>query len=74
MIIPTVSTKKIIVSLRLNICSVSIKLAGNGTAWRCGELGASSASIDSRWQRLNRKLGSPHRHASARLAAKFGLI
>jgi DNA-binding CsgD family transcriptional regulator len=51
-----------------------LQLHGASTKEACGELGASSASIDSRWQRLNRKLGSPHRHASARLAAKFGLI
>ena len=51
-----------------------LELLGAGTKQACGELGASSASIDSRWQRLNRKLGSPHRHASARLAAKIGVI
>ncbi|MBE2245479.1 MAG: autoinducer binding domain-containing protein [Burkholderiaceae bacterium] len=51
-----------------------LELHGAGTKQACGELGASSASIDSRWQRLNRKLSSPHRHASARLAAKIGVI
>jgi DNA-binding CsgD family transcriptional regulator len=51
-----------------------LELHGAGTKQACGELGTSSASIDSRWQRLNRKLGSPHRHASARLAAKIGVI
>ena len=51
-----------------------LELHGAGTKQACGELGASSASIDSRWQRLNRKLSSPHRHASARLAAKLGVI
>ena len=51
-----------------------LELRGAGTKQAAGELGTSPASIDSRWQRLNRKLGSPHRRATARLAAKYGLI
>jgi DNA-binding CsgD family transcriptional regulator len=51
-----------------------LELKGAGTKQAAGELGTSSASIDSRWQRLNRKLGSPHRQSAARLAAKYGLI
>jgi DNA-binding CsgD family transcriptional regulator len=51
-----------------------LELEGAGTKQAAGQLGASTASIDSRWQRLNRKLGSPHRQATARLAARYGLI
>ena len=51
-----------------------LEIRGAGTKQAAGELGTSPASIDSRWQRLNRKLGSPHRQSAARLAAKYGLI
>jgi DNA-binding CsgD family transcriptional regulator len=37
-------------------------------------LGISPASVDSRWQRLNVKLGVPHRTEAARLAAEYGLV
>lgn len=53
---------------------LSLERAGLGSKQVAVELGATSASIDSRWQRLNRKLGTPNRHASARLAAEYGLI
>lgn len=51
-----------------------LEFRGCGTKQAAGELGASRAAIDSRWQRLNRKLGAPHRQFAARLAAKYGLI
>ena len=53
---------------------LQLELRGAGTKRAASELGASTASIDSRWQRLNRKLGSPHRKSTARLAIKYGLI
>jgi DNA-binding NarL/FixJ family response regulator len=33
-----------------------------------------TAAVDSRFQRLNAKLGTPNRKATARLAAEYGLI
>lgn len=53
---------------------LKLELAGLGSKQIAEELGMSHTSINSRWQRLNRKLGSPHRHVTARLAAKYGLI
>ena len=47
---------------------------GLGTKQVASELGATVGAIDSRWQRLNRKLGTGSRAASARLAAEYGLI
>jgi DNA-binding CsgD family transcriptional regulator len=37
-------------------------------------LGTSANSVNSRFQRLNEKLGVPNRHAAAVLAAEYGLI
>jgi DNA-binding CsgD family transcriptional regulator len=51
-----------------------LELSGRGTKKVSGEIGLSTASIDSRWQRLNVKLGSPNRQTTARIAAKYGLI
>jgi DNA-binding CsgD family transcriptional regulator len=48
--------------------------SGLGTKQVASELGATVGAIDSRWQRLNRKLGTGSRAASARLAAEYGLI
>lgn len=53
---------------------LKLELDGYGTKKASDRLGLSIASIDSRWQRLNRKLGAPHRQLAARLAAKYGLI
>ena len=53
---------------------LQLERRGAGTKQAAGELGTSTASIDSRWQRLNRKLGSPHRQSTTRLAVKYGLI
>jgi DNA-binding CsgD family transcriptional regulator len=69
--------RELIQSLRLtdeDLLLMRLELQGAGTKQAAGQLGASTASVDSRWQRLNRKLGSPHRQATARLAAKYGLI
>ena len=51
-----------------------LELNGSGTKQIARELNLSAASIDSRWQRLNAKLESPHRNFSTHLAAKYGLI
>lgn len=48
--------------------------AGLGSKEIAAELDTTIGSIDSRWQRLNRKLGTANRAASARLAAEYGLI
>lgn len=37
-------------------------------------LGMGPAYVDSRFQRLNLKLGVPNRRAAAKLAAEYGLI
>jgi DNA-binding CsgD family transcriptional regulator len=48
--------------------------AGLGTKQVASELTMSPAAVDSRWQRLNRKLSTANRAASARLAVEYGLI
>lgn len=53
---------------------LGFQLKGSGTKQIARELNLSAASIDSRWQRLNAKLGSPHRSVSTHLAIKYGLI
>jgi hypothetical protein len=53
---------------------LELELNGVGTKKAAGLLGTTTASIDSRWQRLNQKLGSPQRGETARLAAKLGLV
>jgi DNA-binding CsgD family transcriptional regulator len=68
---------ELIKELRLteeDLSLLQLELRGAGTKEASGELGSSTASIDSRWQRLNRKLGSPNRQSTARLAVKYGLI
>jgi DNA-binding CsgD family transcriptional regulator len=51
-----------------------LELRGVGSKRVAGELGTTVVAINSRWQRLNGKLSSPHRQSAARLAAKYGLI
>lgn len=53
---------------------LAFERAGMGSKQVAQELGISVESVDSRWQRLNKKLGTPNRAASARLAAEYGLI
>lgn len=48
--------------------------AGRGTKAIAGVLGTSPGSVNSRFQRLNEKLGVPNRKAAAQLAAEYGLI
>lgn len=47
---------------------------GHGSKQIAQALNASSMSVDSRWQRLNAKLGVSSRIAAAHLAAEYGLI
>ena len=47
---------------------------GHGTKTIAAALGTSTSSVDSRFQRLNAKLGVPNRKAAATLAAEYGLI
>lgn len=48
--------------------------AGLSTKEIARKLGTTAASVDSRFQRLNAKLGTPNRKATARLAMEYGLI
>ena len=47
---------------------------GHGTKRIADELGTSTSSVDSRFQRINAKLGVANRKAAAALAAEYGLI
>jgi len=47
---------------------------GHGTKMIAIELNTTPSSIDSRFQRVNQKLGVPNRKAAATLAAEYGLI
>ncbi len=47
---------------------------GLGSKQIAAKLNTTSMSVDSRWQRLNAKLGVSSRSAAARLAAEYGLI
>lgn len=47
---------------------------GHSTKQIAAELDVSASSIDSRFQRINAKLGVPNRKAAANLAAEYGLI
>lgn len=47
---------------------------GHSTKEIARQLATSAGSIDSRFQRLNARLGVPSRKAAARLAAEYGLI
>jgi DNA-binding NarL/FixJ family response regulator len=47
---------------------------GHGTKRIATELGTTTSSVDSRFQRINAKLGVANRKAAATLAAEYGLI
>ena len=47
---------------------------GRGTKAICSALQLSPKAVNSRFQRLNAKLGVPNRKAAAQLAAEYGLI
>jgi DNA-binding NarL/FixJ family response regulator len=47
---------------------------GHATKVIASALDTTASSIDSRFQRVNQKLGVPNRKAAATLAAEYGLI
>jgi DNA-binding CsgD family transcriptional regulator len=47
---------------------------GHSTKQIAAELSTTATAIDSRFQRLNAKLGVPNRKAAAQLAAEYGLV
>src|SRR5574337_218863 len=47
---------------------------GHGTKTIATELNTTTSAVDSRFQRVNQKLGVPNRRAAATLAAEYGLI
>ena len=47
---------------------------GHGSKQIAASMNTTSMSVDSRWQRLNAKLGVSSRNAATRLAAEYGLI
>lgn len=51
-----------------------LERVGHITKTIAEELDTSPCSIDSRFQRINQKLGVPNRKAAANLAAEYGLI
>lgn len=58
----------------MDLALLSHELLGHTTKTIARHLGASISSVDSRFQRLNIKLGTASRKAAARLAAEYGLI
>lgn len=57
-----------------DLCLLLHERAGHGTKTIAAELDASPSAIDSRFMRLNQKLGVSNRKAAAILAAEYGLI
>jgi DNA-binding NarL/FixJ family response regulator len=53
---------------------LAFERAGLGTKQIASDLGISTTAIDSRWKRLNQKMGMPNRKASASLATEYGVI
>jgi DNA-binding CsgD family transcriptional regulator len=53
---------------------LSHELNGGSTKTIARQLGITATSIDSRFQRINAKLGVENRRAAARLVAEYGLI
>jgi DNA-binding NarL/FixJ family response regulator len=45
-----------------------------GTKAIANTLDTTAAAVDSRFQRLNQKLGVPNRRSAATLAAEYGLV
>lgn len=64
---------------RLSISEIEIEMlrleiAGLGTKTAAIRLGLSEATVNTRWQRLNAKLGVPQRRQAANTAARFGIV
>lgn len=57
-----------------DLALLSLELRGHTTKTIARHLGVSISSVDSRFQRLNVKLGTVSRKAAAHLAAEYGLI
>ena len=57
-----------------DLALLSHELLGHTTKTIARQLGVSISSVDSRFQRLNIKLGTRSRKAAAQLAAEYGLI
>lgn len=53
---------------------LTMQRRGLGSKEIAAALDISVASVDSRWQRLNLKLGVPHRTEAGRIAAEYGLV
>lgn len=51
-----------------------LELAGLGTKTAAIRLGLSEATVNTRWQRLNAKLGVPQRRRAAETASRFGIV
>lgn len=57
-----------------DVVLLGLEREGKGSKEVAKILGTSSLSVDSRWQRLNAKLGVSSRAKAARLAAEYGVI
>ena len=53
---------------------LQLERQGQGTKDIARTLSASTRAVDSRFYRINAKLGTPSRKAAARIAAEYGLI
>ena len=53
---------------------LAFERAGQGTKQIATDLGISVTAVDSRWKRLNQKLSTANRKASASMAAAYGVI
>jgi DNA-binding CsgD family transcriptional regulator len=57
-----------------DIALLHLERLGQGSKQIAAAMNTTSSSIDSRWQRLNAKLGVTTRQAAGRLAAEYGLV
>jgi DNA-binding CsgD family transcriptional regulator len=57
-----------------DIALLHLERQGKGSKQIAAAMNTTSTSIDSRWQRLNAKLGVSTRQAASRLAAEYGLV
>lgn len=58
----------------LDLDMLRLEMAGHGTKAVAVTLGLSEPTINTRWQRLNAKLGVPQRRHAASIAARLGLV
>jgi DNA-binding NarL/FixJ family response regulator len=57
-----------------DVLLLRLERQGRSTKHIAAELDMSKSAVDSRFQRLNVKLGVPNRRTAATLAAEYGLI